>query len=319
MNEFIELKILFSVNLNGFQLIFLYLTKTVMDYDEPFWNEETILPKENALIKTYTIRSSLYSTRYAYYYLSHDSSDNEEKLIKFIKLTKEKIHNIQNEVEITETINHPNIVKLQEAFRYDAYICLVFSYKNQQSLYDYIIKQYPNGIPEDLSAKMMQQMLEAIGYLHGWKIWHRNVKPENFFVSNGSELNIVLGNFEFAKHFQDGEKGTQYLGSPEFMAPEIINKAPYDGSVDIWSLGITLFVMLTGQFPFPRYNFDQNEFLSKASKGILNFEILKAHNISKEAIDLIHNMCKFNPSERIRVHNALKHPWLVKHITAQQQ
>lgn len=286
-----------------------------MDFGEPFWDESTYIPNLNEKIGRYTILSSLYSTRYALYYLCHDSLENDNKFIKFIKFTKEKINNIENEVKITKEVDFPNIIKLSECFRHNAYVCLVFPYSHRQTLFDYIQNQYPDGIPEKLASYFMKQMLSAVGYLHNLHIWHRNIKPENFFISDGDHPKILLGNFEFAQHFEKGEKGTKYLGTFEFMAPEIINQVPYDSSIDMWSLGITLFVMLTGRFPFPRHSTSPQEFNQRVSKGLLNYDIINVQKVSSDAVDLIHQMCKFNSTDRITVHEALAHNWFVTNNT----
>ena len=285
-----------------------------MDFEQPFWDEKTPIPKENECIDRYFVLSNLYSTRYAYYFTCQDSQDHSIKLIKFIKLTENKIPNIQNEINISKLINNPNIVELQNVFRHSAYICLVFPYSHRQTLYDFIKNQHPNGIPENIASNLMYQMLKSLNYLHSLNIWHRNIKPENFLVSDDANPKIYLFNFEFAAIFNGDEKGTQYLGSLEFMAPEIFKKSPYDSSIDIWSLGITLFVMLTGQFPFPKYDDDKEKFLDMVSKGQLNFDILEARKITKEAIELIHKMCKFNSSDRITIAHALQHAWISNNI-----
>ena len=96
------------------------------------------------------------------------------------------------------------------------------------------------------------------------------------------------------------------------MAPEIANLVPYNNSIDIWSLGVTLFMMLTGQSPFPDFKTSPKECIDNISKGVLNYQILENKNISQDAIELIRNMCQFDPNRRINAIDAINDPWVLQ-------
>lgn len=187
------------------------------------------------------------------------------------------------------------------------------------SLRHYLMNNYPNGFPEEIAVNIFRQMLKAVNYLHSIHIWNRDIKLESFLVFDSDEskdpnnnLNIVLYNFEYAKVFEENMNGTQFLGTPEFIAPEMINHVPYNDSVDIWSLGISLFVMLTGQSPFPSYKTETQSFLNHVSKGFLNYQLLMDKGVSHSAVLLIQNMCDIDPKKRISATAALNNTWITE-------
>lgn len=161
-------------------------------------------------------------------------------------------------------------------------------------------------------------MLNAIAYLHENNIWNRDIKLESFFVFNPPDSKdannplILLCNFEYAKVFEEGQKSTEYIGTPEFMAPEIANKVPYNNSIDIWSLGITLFMMLTNQSPYPDFKTSPQECLKHVSRGEINYQILVNKNISNDAIEFIRKMCQIDPKQRITAIEATNDPWVLQ-------
>ena len=98
----------------------------ILDFDYPFWDETTPLPPVNEEIHKYFIKSMLYSTKSSIYYLCLDKDENQVKIIKFIKLLEEKVLRIKDEIETVNIVQHSNVIKVEDCFRYTAYICIVF-------------------------------------------------------------------------------------------------------------------------------------------------------------------------------------------------
>ena len=329
--------------------------------EEPFFCVSTPPPPIHGQIDNYIINSSLLDepTDCSYIYLCSDINDNQKKVIKFIKFFKEKIPRIVNEITTMRIIDHPNIIKLERYFRYDAYACIIIPYAQRRSILWLLLQHHKNGLPEDIASLMFYQMLSAVAYLHNMNIWHRDIKPDNFLLfekvpgdrknrnkkrkpeksakndenqsntnddddddeqcndseeeeeeDDGLPFKVALSDFGFAKVFNPDETCDKYMGTPEYLPPEMINKKTYNSSADIWSLGITLFVMLTGHFPVPNGRKFRRECYRKISTGNLNFHLLKDLDISPEAQDLVMKMCAFNPSDRITASKALNHPWI---------
>lgn len=285
------------------------------EFGPPFWDETTHLPPQNQEIKKYL----LYSTKSSIFFVALDKEEDQVKIIKFIKLIEEKMLRIKDELETIHMAQHPNIIKIQDCFRYYEYMCIVIPYTPHLSLHQYLENEYPNGLPEELAANIFRQMLRAVEYLHSLSIWNRDIKLESFLVFDSenqtnanNKLNIVLSNFEYAKIFEAGLKGTQFIGTPEFMAPEMVNHTPYDETVDIWSLGVSLFALLTGRLPFPNYREHPHECLDHVSKGLLNYKFLEDKGISHSAISLIKSMCDIDPKQRVSATTALMSTWILE-------
>ncbi|KAK8876002.1 hypothetical protein M9Y10_006185 [Tritrichomonas musculus] len=279
---------------------------------EHFWNSNTPAPPKNEIIGKYEIRSQLTPpTNYSYIYLGNKIENDKKKVFKFIKCKRSIMYRIINEIVIMNELDHPNIIKMEDYFQYKEYICIVTDYKPLSSLHSFIIKEYPNGIPERKCKQMFKKMLEAVKYLHEMNIWHRDVKPDNFLIedSNPENPKILLTDFGFARRFNQDELSEEYIGTPEFCPPEMYNAIPYNNKVDIYSLGVTLFVMLTARYPVPSAKNAPSRCKELIRKGRLNYQLLDQKFISSEAIDLIKSMCTLDYTDRMTANEALDHPW----------
>lgn len=283
-----------------------------MDFGPPFYDQGPDKPLDGSVINGYRIKSSIRHTKYAIFTYA-ENSQNEKKCIEFLKLIESRIPDIENEIQFLHIIDHPNIIKLEECFRYNEFICLVFPYNFGHDVFSLLQENYPNGMPENLSSKIAYRMLKAIKHLHIFDICHNGIKCENFLVFDTTinNLDIRLFGFECSHKIDNGQKSNICMGTPEYCAPELYRIEPHDKSIDIWSLGISLFVMLSGQYPFPSCRVSPNEFKSRILKGDLNYQLLTQKGVSANAINLIQQMCQVDPNARISVGNAFQHPWIV--------
>lgn len=309
---------------------------------EPYYKPNSPSPPMLKTInKHYFIESNLlqYPTYCSNIYLCTDTRDHQKKVIKFVKIYNNDTERIINEVTIMGIVNHPNIIKLEDHFRSNIYYCLILPYTHHQSLLWFLRQYYRDGIPEDIAAIFMYQMLNAVNYLHELDIVHRDIKPDNFLIfdssSNNTNTNItninenyqqnrneirlprtftnfpkvVLTDFGFSTKIISGQKLDKPIGTAEYSAPEIHNNQKYDKSVDIWALGVSLFVMITGRFPFPDRKAFKDEFKMRVRNGRLNSRPLMYK--SADVQDLIKKMCQLNPEKRITAKDALNHPWIL--------
>lgn len=283
-----------------------------MDLDGPYWTPESPLPPENATFGPYTTSMLISSTNCSYIYLGTNVNDNSKKALKFVKRVEASMERINNEITTMNLAQHNSILQIEDTFLYEHYICIVTPFAPIGSLHRLVQTQFASGLPENTARLMMKQMLEAINYLHGINIWHRDIKLDNFLVYDADLDNpvVILSDFGFARIFQENEKSEEYIGTPEFAAPEMFKNEPYDNSVDIWSLGITLYVMLSGRYPTSSFKIAPNDCRYKIVNGLLNYNLLNRLEISPDAIDLIHHMCQVDPNDRITAADALKHPWI---------
>lgn len=278
----------------------------------PFYDRHTTPPPEGLTINSYKLIALLSDTSCSTVYKALKIESNDYKVLKFVKLIRKNIDRIENEISIMQSASHPNILKLEDTFRYGAYVCLVTDYAPHQDLQKYIKANYPNGVPEITAVKIFKQMLDAVSYLHTKKVCHRDIKLENFLVFDSKDsLRIVLADLGFSIQFsEDIEKCDEFCGTLEYMAPEFYMFNPYDQKVDIWSLGISLFEILTAKLPFTSKKNSAKELGKKILNQKLDLELLKELKISDEAVDLLTKLCTKSPNKRISAEMTAKHSWL---------
>ena len=217
------------------------------------------------------------------------------------------------EIQVLKELEHPNIIKIFEYYIDNRYHYIITELLTGGELYESILKF--QKFNEKKAAYIMKQILSALNYLHSKGIVHRDIKPENILVQNENknnknsidEIQIKIIDFGASNFFKENEKLTLKVGSPYYIAPEVLNKS-YNEKCDIWSAGVVLYVMLTGNFPF----------VGKTSQKL--FESIKTGKykdtgkeweaISKEAKDLIRKMLELNVSKRISASECLKSPFL---------
>ena len=176
---------------------------------------------------------------------------NEEERLRFI-----------SEITLLKTMDHPNILKLYEVFQDSARFYVVTEMCEGGELFDEIIKR--KSFSESDAAQIMYQVLSAMVYCHSKKICHRDLKPENVLLEGEGTVKII--DFGTAQSF-DPEKGmNNVLGTPFYMAPEIFMQAKYDEKCDIWSIGVIMFMMLTGKPPF--YGNSDAKIIKRVKKGV---------------------------------------------------
>ncbi|CDW78707.1 protein kinase domain containing protein [Stylonychia lemnae] len=204
--------------------------------------------------------------------------------------TKKKA--VQREIICMKKLDHPNIVKLFENFETSKEVYLIQEYINGVSLYQYIKNKTSKRIlAEDQARFFFKQLCESVRYLHSQNICHRDLKLENILVDDRN--NVKLIDFGFSICTPPDQKLKIFCGTPSYMAPEIVLKKDYCGfSTDVWSLGIILFVILSGNYPFKGQN--ERDLFSKISRGLFHMP----ETVPFEAKRLITKMLNVDPLKR---------------------
>ena len=211
--------------------------------------------------------------------------------------TNEKI---KNEIEILSKLRHPFISQILDSFETEKHIFIIMEYICGDLL-SFLRKR--GKISESTSKILFKQLIEGLKYIHKKNIIHRDIKLDNILIDLTNTVKIC--DFGVSKKIKNGEIMYDHCGTPSYIAPEIFENKGYEGfSCDIWSAGITLYYMLSGNQPF------NAESINELEKKILmgNFEKIK--NISDDANDLIEGMLKVDPKKRLSISEILNHPWL---------
>ena len=231
------------------------------------------------------------------------------KKIPKLRNNMNNINEILNEVEILKNLDHPNIVKIFEFFiEADGYY-IITEYCHGGELFQAI--KLKGFFSEDMAANIMFQIFNAMNYCHNTnKVIHRDLKPENIMIESidpeTGYYNIKIIDFGTAKIRQSDKSENKVLGSCYYIAPEVLNKK-YNEKCDIWSCGVILYILLSGNVPFNGR--DEREITQKIKLGKFDLNRKPFDNISEEAKDLIKQCLEMNVNKRINAKEAMEHPW----------
>jgi calcium-dependent protein kinase len=220
---------------------------------------------------------------------------------------------LKTEIELLQSADHPNIIKLYETYEDEKYLHLVMELCTGGDLFDYVISK--RQLCEEEVANIMKKLLSAINYLHTLKICHRDLKPENFLFTTpepGAELKI--SDFGLSSKFggRNGDIMYSMVGTPYYVAPEVI-KGTYGKECDIWSLGVVMYFILSGTQPFKSGKIE-NLFVRILS-GDYDFAGKEWESVSHQAQSVIIKMLKVDPEMRPSINMLLKHEWFNKALT----
>mmetsp|Transcript_108075 Transcript_108075/g.306450 ORF Transcript_108075/g.306450 Transcript_108075/m.306450 type:complete len:577 (-) Transcript_108075:46-1776(-) len=234
-----------------------------------------------------------------------------------LRLQKDFAHmkdKLNREIEILYALRHKKIVSLFEAIEQADKLHLVMELVEGGDLFDQIVKR--GCFSEPTACYVFLQVAEGLQYIHSKGIVHRDLKPENILfdarASKGDQLEVKLTDFGQSKLIQDGYSvALTRVGTPQYWAPEVCDPAKalrgYDQRVDLWSLGVVLYVMLVGHYPFDGVS-DTME--NQIRRGSISFSGM-AREISDQAKALVNGFIKVNPHERKSLADAFSDPWVV--------
>ncbi|KAL4190276.1 hypothetical protein AMTRI_Chr07g23910 [Amborella trichopoda] len=210
---------------------------------------------------------------------------------------------IENEAKLLQIVgNHPNVILLQAVYEDESFLHLVMEICLGQDLYD---KVADHPVSEQEAAGIMAQLMEAVAHCHSRGVAHRDIKPENVLFDGRSRLK--LADFGSADCFYGGSmRGV--VGTPYYVAPEVLLGLDYGEKVDIWSCGVVLYVLLGGEPPFSGES--PADIFAAVLRGNLRFPFRKFVGISTSAKDLMRRMLCKDPAKRYTAEQVLRHPWI---------
>lgn len=217
---------------------------------------------------------------------------------------------VMSEVETLRLLTHPHIVQLEEVYENEDGLWLVMEYVPGGELH--AAMRARGRFPEHQVRRMAKHLLVAVDYMHQRGIVHRDLKPSNCLINengSGGEIDLKLADFGFAVMAGSSACLTNFCGTPAYLAPEIVmDQEGYGKPVDMWAIGVILYILLSGKYPFNETNeVTLNEVICR---GVFSFEGPEWESISAGAKDLISKLLVVDQTRRCTVQQALKHFWI---------
>ncbi|XP_055719330.1 MAP/microtubule affinity-regulating kinase 3a isoform X9 [Salvelinus fontinalis] len=223
------------------------------------------------------------------------------KIIDKTQLNPNSLQKLFREVRIMKLLNHPNIVKLFEVIETERTLYLVMEYASGGEVFDYLVAH--GRMKEKEARAKFRQIVSAVQYCHQKHIVHRDLKAENLLLD--ADMNIKIADFGFSNEFTLGNKLDTFCGSPPYAAPELFQGKKYDGpEVDVWSLGVILYTLVSGSLPFDGQN------LKELRERVLRGKYRIPFYMSTDCENLLKRFLVLNPAKRGTFEQIMKDRWI---------
>ncbi|GAB1604852.1 serine/threonine-protein kinase SIK3-like isoform X1 [Argonauta hians] len=223
------------------------------------------------------------------------------KIIDKTQLSPENLNKILREIQIMKLLRHPHIIRLYQVLETERRIYLVTEYASGGEIFDHLVAH--GRMNEKEARKKFKQIIAAVSYCHKHQVVHRDLKAENLLLD--AYLNIKIADFGFSNYFKPGCFLKTWCGSPPYAAPELFEGREYDApKVDIWSLGVVLYVLVCGALPF------DGSTLQTLRARVLNGKFNIPFFMSTECENLIGQMLVVDPVKRISIEQVINHRWM---------
>ncbi|XP_072220704.1 death-associated protein kinase 3 [Leuresthes tenuis] len=263
----------------------------------------------------YEMGEELGSGQFAIVRKCKEKSTGVEYAAKFIKkrrlsssrrgVSREEI---EREVNILREIQHSNIITLHDIFENKTDVILILELVSGGELFDFLAEK--ESLSEEEATQFLKQILDGVYYLHSKRIAHFDLKPENIMLLDKNVPNprIKLIDFGIAHQIKAGNEFKNIFGTPEFVAPEIVNYEPLGLEADMWSIGVITYILLSGASPF--LGETKQETLTNISAVNYDFDEEYFSNTSELAKDFIRRLLVKDPKKRMTIDDSLEHPWI---------
>ncbi|KAL5999384.1 Mitogen-activated protein kinase cpk1 [Asimina triloba] len=230
------------------------------------------------------------------------------KLILKRKLTMEEdVEDVRREIQIMHHLaGHPNVISIKGAYEDAVAVYVVMELCAGGELFDRIV--HKGHYTERKAAQLARLIVGVVEACHSLGVMHRDLKPENFlFVDQREEAPLKTIDFGLSVFFKPGEIFIDVVGSPYYVAPEVLRKR-YGPEVDVWSAGVIIYILLSGVPPF--WAESEQGIFEQVLHGELDFSSDPWPSISESAKDLVRKMLVRDPKRRLTAHQVLCHPWV---------
>ncbi|XP_066094173.1 serine/threonine-protein kinase MARK1 isoform X3 [Saccopteryx bilineata] len=267
-------------------------------------NSITAAPDEQPHIGNYRLQKTIGKGNFAKVKLARHVLTGREVAVKIIdktQLNPTSLQKLFREVRIMKILNHPNIVKLFEVIETEKTLYLVMEYASGGEVFDYLVAH--GRMKEKEARAKFRQIVSAVQYCHQKCIVHRDLKAENLLLD--ADMNIKIADFGFSNEFTVGNKLDTFCGSPPYAAPELFQGKKYDGpEVDVWSLGVILYTLVSGSLPFDGQN------LKELRERVLRGKYRIPFYMSTDCENLLKKLLVLNPIKRGSLEQIMKDRWM---------
>ncbi|KAF3970793.1 hypothetical protein CMV_005543 [Castanea mollissima] len=264
-------------------------------------------------MERYEILKDIGSGNFGVAKLVRDICSGELYAVKYIERGPKIDEHVQREIVNHRSLKHPNIIRFKEVCLTPTHLAIVMEYAAGGELFEKICNA--GRFTEDEARYFFQQLISGVSYCHSMQICHRDLKLENTLLDGSSAPRLKICDFGYSKSSVLHSQPKSTVGTPAYIAPEVLSKKQYDGKIaDVWSCGVTLYVMLVGAYPFEDPEDPKN--FRKTLQRILSvhYSIPDYVRIPLECRHLLSRIFVANPEKRITIPEIKKHPWLLKNM-----
>ncbi|XP_048241778.1 myosin light chain kinase, smooth muscle-like isoform X2 [Haliotis rufescens] len=295
------------------------VTKVHVDESEPtggdefpFEVKEVQIRKDKWVTDEYHIDMLLGKGKFGEVKKCREKRSGRMLAAKFIDITcASDRKDIANEVDIMKSLQHPRLLQLYAAFENKTSFCLVLELINGGELFERVIND-DFILTEKACVMFLRQICEGVGFMHSKNILHLDMKPENILCLTREGNRIKIIDFGLARKFCPKEDLRVLFGTPEFVAPEVVNFDPINYATDMWSIGVICYVLLSGLSPF--MGDTEAETLVNVTTAQWDFNAEEFDSISKEAKDFISKLLIKDRRKRMSAAECLEHQWLRRSV-----
>lgn len=245
--------------------------------------------------------------------LLRDKKTKELVAVKYIERGAKIDENVQREIINHRSLRHPNIVRFKEVCLTPSHLAIVMEYAAGGELFERICNA--GRFSEDEARFFFQQLICGVSYCHEKEICHRDLKLENTLLDGNPTPKLKICDFGYSKSALLHSQPKSTVGTPAYIAPEVLSRKEYDGKIaDVWSCGVTLYVMLVGAYPFEDPQ-DPRNFRKTISRIMsVQYSIPDYVHVSSDCRQLLARIFVANPAKRITIGDIKKHPWFLKNL-----